>query len=215
MGELKINEDSLKPNSHKYREEQIEKASEERDRLPPIVKKDGVVSTKKPLGQKFVETFISDDTNSIKNYILMDVVIPGIKNAVLDVMEMAFFGTVSGKKRGRSERRDDRTDYRSSYYGNSSSRSRRDRKERAHRDEKVDYRNIILSNREDAEEVIEQLHKRIKKHGAASIADLFDLIDEPSNYNDNNWGWTNPRDIGLRRVARGFLIDVTEPEWLD
>lgn len=216
MSELKIEADSLKPNSHKYREEQAEKASKERDRLSPIVKKDGVVSTKKPLSQKFAEMFISDDTDSIKNYIFMDVIVPGIKNTILDVMEMAFFGTVSGKKRGRSSRRDDRTDYRS-YYGDSSRRDRRDRdnKERSRRDDKLDYRNIVLLNREDTEEVVEQLHKRIKKHGAASIADLFDLIGEPSNYNDNNWGWMDPRDIGLRRVARGYLIDVSEPEWLD
>ena len=222
MAELSIDTNSIKPNSYKYKEEQAKKSSgknmEERDKLSPVVKKGGVVSTKKPLGQKFAEVFMSEDTEDIKSYILMDVIIPGIKNTVLDVMEMAFFGSISGsKKRGRSHK-DDRTDYRS-YYGSSSDfrrSERRDReRDRDRRGNDLDYRNIVLLNRDETEEVINQLHKRIEKYGAVSIAELFDLIDEPSNYNDNNWGWDDERDIRIRRVSRGYLIDVAKAKYLD
>lgn len=221
MSGLSIDTSSIKPNSHKYHEDQKAKKEstekkEERDKLSPIVKKGGVVSTKKPLSQKFADTFMSEDTDDIKSYIVMDVIIPGIKNTVLDILEMAFFGSVSGKKRGRG-RKDDRTDYRS-YYGSSSSKrsDRRERdRDRDRRNNNLDYRNIVLLNRDEAEEVIDQMHDRIKKYGAVSIAELFDLIDEPSNYNDNNWGWTDERDIGIRRVSRGYLIDVAKAIYLD
>lgn len=220
MAELRFDTSSIKPNSHKYHDEQAAKAAsereEERDRLSPIVTKGGVVSTKKPLSQKFAETFITEDTSDIKNYILMDVIIPGIKNTVLDIVEMAFFGTVSGKGRQRSEKREDKRDYRSCYGGASRAQRReRESDRRSRRDDKLDYRNIVLLNRDETEEVISQLHKRIRKYGSVSIAELFDLIDEPSNYNDNNWGWKDERDIGLRRVSRGYLIDVAEAEYLD
>lgn len=217
MAEIKIDANSIKPNSHKYHEEQASMASEEKDKLSPVIKKGGIVSTKKPLSQKFAEAFMTEDTNDIKTYILMDVIIPGIKNTLLDTLEMAFFGTVSGNKKRRSGRRDNRTDYRS-YYESSSSSIRRERPERdrrSRRDDKLDYRNIILLDRGDTEEVIDQLRNRIKKYGAVSIAELFDLIDEPSTSSDNNWGWTDERDIGLRRVSRGYLIDVAEAEYLN
>lgn len=220
---IELDKESLKPNSHKYKAEQAEKAEEKRDKLSPIVNKEGVVSTKKPLGQKFADTFVSEDADSIKSYIIFDVVIPGIKNTILDVMEMAFFGTTSGRKRKSSSRRDDSTDYRSAYRGVSRSLTRdrdrdRDRgrvRERSRRDDKLDYRNIILKNRDDAEAVIDEMQRRIRKLDSASIADLFELIDEPSSYTDNNWGWKDERDIGIRRVSRGYLIDVAEPEYLD
>jgi hypothetical protein len=217
---MEIDKDSIKPNSHKYKAEQANEDAAERDKLSPIVKKGGVVSTKKPLGQKFADTFLSEDTDDIKSYVLWDVIIPGIQNTILDVMEMAFFGTSSGRNRSRSRRRrdDDRTDYRSSYRSSSSrdrDRSSSNRVRERQRDDKLDYRNIVLRNRDDTEEVIDEMRRRIRKQGAASIADLFDLIDEPSNYNDNNWGWKDERDIDIRRVSRGYLIDVEEAEYLD
>lgn len=215
MAEFKIDADSIKPNSHKYHESQAQK--EERDKLEPVVKKDGIVSTKKPLSRKFADTFLKEDTDDIKSYILFEVIIPGIKNTVLDILEMAFFGTVSGKKRG-GKKDDDREDYRS-YYGRSNSFKREDRrdrdKSRSRRDDKVDYRNIVLLNRDETEEVIDHLHKRIKKYGEVSIAELLDLIgEERIPPNDNNWGWRDERDIGIRRVSRGYLIDVAEAEYL-
>lgn len=217
MAEVKIDASTIKPNSYKYKE-QVEQ-QEDREKLDPIVKKGGVVSTKKPLSQKFAETFLIGDGMDIKIYIIRDLVIPGVKNAVLDVIEMAFYGTVSGRRRSTG-RRDVGTDYRSCYSSPSRREDRRERSDsrdrRSRRDDKLDYRNIILLNRDETEEVIRQLHKRIDKYGCVSIAELFDLIDEPiSNHNDNNWGWKDPRDIGIRRVSRGYLIDVSEAEYLD
>lgn len=217
---------SIQPNSHKYKEEQKKAASgqttkkdtvDDREKMAPVVKKEGVVSAKKPLGQKFIETFIPEDVADVKSYVVMDVIIPGIKNTVLDVLEMMFFGEVRGRKKksyydnGGKER----VSYNSYYRSDSSSRSSRSRDRRDDRDDKLDYRSIILRDRGDAEEVVDQMRKRIKEYGAASIADLFDLIDVTGRYTDNNWGWTDERDIGMRRVSKGYLIDVPEAEFLD
>lgn len=211
-----VNIDDLKPNSNKYKSQQSER--EKKDKLKSVVDKSSVVSTRKPIGKKIVDTFVTEDSNDIKSWLIMDVIIPGIKNTVLDMLQMAFFGEITS--RGRSSRYDSRsrTNY-SSYYGGSSrsrnSRSRYDERDRYERDEKLDYSNIILRNRGDAERVIEELRNRIRDCNAASIADLFDLLDLSSKYTDNNWGWTDERDIGIRRVSSGFLIDVAEPRYLD
>ena len=79
----------------------------------------------------------------------------------------------------------------------------------------MDFRNIVLRQRDDAERLIEEMRRRIRNNDSASVADLLDLIDIPGRYTDNNWGWDDERDIGIRRVSSGYLIDVAEPKYLD
>lgn len=219
----KIDIDQLKPNSHAYKEglkrrDSVEVVDNGRPKLAPAVKKESIVATKKTLGQKFKEAFISDDTKDVKSYIWGDVIIPTIKNTILDVGEMILFGSTSGR-RDRSRRDRDRVPY-SSYYKSDHNerrreRDRRDDDDRYRENDKVDYRNIILRDRRDAEDVVNKLRERIEEYEQATVADLFDLIDVSSNYVDNNWGWADPHDIGIRRVSSGYLIDVAEARHLD
>lgn len=222
MADIDVN--SLEPNSHKYKAEKANGGNQDpksREKVSPIVKRDQVVSTKKPLGKKFAETFMTEDTKDVKSWLLMDVIIPGVKNTILDILSMMFFGEVDNRRRGRRSRDDDRRNY-SGYYsgGSSSSRDRRDSRRRRDdsyydSDDRVDFRNIVLRNRNDAEDLIEEMRRRIKVEGSVSVATLLDLIDVPGRYTDNNWGWDDERDIGIRRVSSGYLIDVAEPKYLD
>lgn len=220
MADIDLN--SLEPNSHKYKAEKVQEdsARKSRDKILPVVDRDRVVSTKKPLGKKFAETFMTEDTNDVKSWLIMDVLIPGIKNTILDILSMMFFGEVDTRsRRGRSRRdRDDRVSY-SSYYRSSSDRrdrdSRRKRDDRYDSDDRVDFRNIVLRERDDAERVINAMRNRIRDDGSSSVADLLDLIDVAGRYTDNNYGWDDERDIGIRRVSSGYLIDVAEPKYLN
>lgn len=215
-----VNIDDLKPNSHVYKEGlKQEERKEQKEKIQAVVNKAGVVSTKKPLSKKFAETFIEEDVKDVKSYIVLDVIIPGIKNTILDVLSMMFFKEPYDR-RGHRSSRDDRYEYSARYkYKSNNDRLRRDRRdrddERYENDDKVDYRNIVLRNRSDAEEVVDQMRKRIRKYDTASIADLFDLIDITGKYTDNNWGWDREEDIGIRRVSQGYLIDVAEAKLLD
>lgn len=220
MAEIDVT--SLEPNSHKYKAEKAreEAVKQEKKKITPVVTREQVVSTKKPLRKKFAETFLSDDVTDIKTWLIQDVLIPGAQKTILNIISMMFFGEVVDRGYGssRSRRdRDERTDYRSSYRGSSDrrDRDRGRRRDRYESDDRVDFRNIVLRERRDAEEIIDRLRDRIEDSGSASIADLLDMVDATSRYTDNNWGWKDRRDIGIRRVANGFLIDVAEPEYLD
>lgn len=203
-----VNIDDLKPNSNAYRES--------RDRLDPIIKRGSVVSTKKPFSQKLKDTFIGEDIEDVKKYIMMEVIIPGVKKTILSAIRMAFFGEPEDDHYySRNSTR--HTDYAGRYKGRSYSTASPRKREREYRsdDEKVDYKNIVLRNREDAEDLVDEMKERIRKYGSVSIADLFDLINVTGNYNDNNWGWRDERDIGIRRINSGFLLDVRRAEYLD
>lgn len=207
----KVEIPNIEPNSNSYKEKKV---SDKKEKLDPVVRNGGVVSTKKPLSKKLTDTFIKQDIEDVKSYILMDVVIPGLKNLILDGLSMVFFGEVRKEKsRGRNYYdRDQRTNY-SSYYrsGRSSSHKEKER----YIDDKIDYQNIVLRYREDAEEVIDKLRGQIRDQGSASVADLFNLIDVAGKFTDNNWGWTRENQVGIKRVRDGFLIDVEEAEYLD
>lgn len=211
MAEVKI--DSLKPNSNKYKADQKEK-------MNPVVKANSVVSTKKPLSKKFAETFIKEDVRDVKQYLLMDVIIPGAKNMILDFLGMMFFGkqiSNSFQRRGGyyDSQRTNYTDYSERYRSRNYERADYRRGDKYLSDDKIDYQNVILRNCEDAENVVEHLRGRIHDQGSASVADLFDLINVAGKYTDNNWGWTRENQIGIKRVSDGFLIDVAEAKYLN
>lgn len=221
MADIDVN--SLEPNSHKYKAEKANSGNQDpknSEKVVPIVKRDQVVSTKKPLGRKFAETFMTEDTKDVKSWLLMDVIIPGVKNTILDILSMIFFGEVDSRRgKGKRRRYDDRVDYNSYYSGSYSNRERHGshRKENSYydSDDRVDFRNIVLRNRDDAEDLIEEMRHRIKSERSVSVATLLDLVDVPGRYTDNNWGWDDERDIGIRRVSSGYLIDVAEPKYLN
>lgn len=197
--------------------------SSKKDELVPIVNKDDVMLSKKPLSSKFADAFISDSAKDVKDYIVMDVIIPGIKDTIINCLEMIFFGSTTG--RGRSSRvtrlNSENTSYRAFYqsdydsYGAPRRRERRDRYRDDGYSDRIDYRNIIVRDRGSAEEIVSKLRGRIEKYGEATKSDLFELIDIPSSHVDNNWGWTDPRDIGIRRVTSGYLIDVADAVYLE
>lgn len=220
-----IDVNSLEPNSHKYKSEKAkneDSAKKSREKISPVIKRDQVVSTKKPFSKKIAETFMTEDTKDVKSWLIMDVIIPGVKNTILDILSMMFFGEIDSRsKRNRSGRNrdDDRTNY-SSYYRSSSNNRRnsyrnRDRDDYYSSNDRIDCRDIILRNRSDAERVIQSMRDRIRDLGSVSVAEMFDLLDLEGTYTDNNYGWDDERDIGIRRVSSGYLIDTTEPKYLD
>lgn len=218
MGEVKL--EDIKPNSFKSKEQTKKIVNKTAEKVTPVVTKGSVVSTKKSLAQKFADTFIREDIDDVKTWLITDIIVPGIKDTILDMLGMMFFGGNGGSyRRGHGRSGYDRehvsynTYYRSDYGGRSSRRE--DRGSRRPSNDKVDYRNIILQRRDDADRVVDEMCRRIDQYGQVSIAEMLDLMEISGKYTDNNWGWTSEKDIGIRRVSNGYLIDVAEAELLD
>ena len=76
------------------------------------------------------------------------------------------------------------------------------------------FPDIVLTNLEDAKEVVNQLYDRIERYDNATIADLLELCNLTSSYNQTRYGWTSKSQIGYKRVSNGYLIDVDESEYL-
>lgn len=219
MAEVKL-DDIKGSNSDVVKKAKTIISDKEKPKVKPVVNKSDIVSTHKSLGEKFADTFMNETVDDVKSWLIADVVVPGIKNTILDMLGMMFFGGGDYSRRDRSRGYDrERVSY-NSYYSSGrresrSSRDRRDRDDGPRRDGKIDYRNIIFRDRRSAEALVDELHRRIEVYEQVSIAEMFDLMEITGKYTDNNWGWTRKSDIGIRRVSNGYLIDVAEAEALE
>ena len=186
------------PNSHRFKAEQKELSEKKVEKVVS-----GKVKTNQNNTRKLTNIFISEDASNLKSYILMDVLVPAIKKAVIDIVtdgiSMLFYGDTShGNRRSSTtasyisynrysdrDRRDDRTSYGRSRYS---------------------YDDIILQSRGEAEEVLDRMSEMIDTYGIVSVADMYDLVGIATNYTDNKYGWTNLRNAEPIRVANGYML---------
>lgn len=209
MAEVKL--PKIEPNSKTYKEK--------REKMQPVIRKDEIISTRKPITKRLADKFLETDIQEAKEYFLRDILIPGIKDTVLDVISMLLTGEgySSNRRRGGYSNYSSygRSNYRSYSSSHRRSRDREARYEDTHREEKVSYRDIVVRERGDAEEIVDKLHDRIQDRGDATVAELLELVDIPSAYTDNNYGWTRCSQIDIRRVNGGWLIDVDDAKYLN
>lgn len=198
--------EELKPNSHKYHEAQ--KNSAEERKVEKVVK--GPIKTrKKPLGKKFLETFINDDLEDIKSYVFFDVIVPTVKDTVLEMVRMLLYG--GEKASNKKEKPYSRVSY-SSYYD----RDERKAKARGTGKATKEFYDIILDSRAEAEEVLDSLRDIVDQYGQASLADYHDLCGVTGSYTDNRYGWTDLTHVSISYIrGQGYIVDLPKAILID
>ena len=184
-------------NSHRAKEEQ--KTSLAEKKVEKVTT--GKVKTKKRSeGSKLKDVFISEDVRDVKSYIFLDVLVPAIKNAIVDIVTDGvnmIFGT--GKKRSSS----------SSNYVSYRDYSRRDDRSRDSRlSSRFNYDDLIFESRGEAENVRDQMDAMIDRYGVVTVADMYDMADISAPYTSNKYGWTNLRNADIIRVRDGYVIKL-------
>ena len=185
-------------NSHKSKRIAVE----DKNKVDKIVK--GKVKTKKK--NSILASFINDDLQDIKKYIVEDVLIPTIKKTITDVVknsiDMFFYGEVSRSNRSNSSR----ISY-SSYYD-------RDREPRSRRNSLL-IDDIVLESRAEAEEVLDRLDEMIEEFGMASVLNLYDLIGVTAPFTADKYGWTDIRSASVVRTKDGYMLKLPRALPLD
>lgn len=186
-----------KSNSHRSKETEKQ---EERQKLEPIAKGK---TKKKSEVRKFADTFIAEDITSVKDYIIMEVLLPAAKKAISDIVTNGIDMILYGETRSKSKSRESRVSYTSYYKDRDYDRPARSRGRYGY-----DYDDIILDTRKEAEEVLDRMDDLIDTYGMVSVADLYDLVGISGNYTDNKYGWTNLRNADVQRVRDGYLLKL-------
>lgn len=204
----------LPGNSYSDRKKKTETADEPR-KVNKVVKGE-VIQKRKGVGHKVAETFVGDDVRSVGSYILFDVVIPAAKNMLADAASQGVERMLFGDSRSRSRvsgRTGTNPSYGSMYRPRESRNGRREMSERSRATH--DFDEIILEERGEAEEVLDQLTLLVEDYGHAKVSDLYDLVGITGNYTDDKWGWFDLRAASTSRVRQGYLLDMPKPVVLD
>lgn len=191
-------EDNCVSNSYRSKEER------KHEPIEPVAV--GKLASKKSLGRKISETFITGDIKDVGEYIIGDVIIPGIKDFISELItngtDMLLYGSTRGR---RNKSRDGRTNYNSIYDGKKS--DDRKRKDTVNRDI-YDYGEIAFDDRAKATLVLDKLEDLLDEYKMVSVADMKEASGFQSDYTDNNWGWMDLSGAKIIRDRGEYILKM-------
>ena len=196
----------IKPNSHKYKTENSEKK-----KIEPVVKSGAKLRKKNEL-QKVAGSIISEDAKSVKSYILMDVLVPAIKDAIEDIVtngiRMLLRGDTSARRSGPSGG--------ISHMSYNKAYDRRDRSSLDRPRGVMDFDDLILPTRYEAEEVLRSLDDLIETYRIVSVADMYEAAGiRDFEYTARNYGWKDIRRAEVVHVRNGYWLKMPNVSPID
>lgn len=188
-------ENNYKPNSHAFKESQLQAAAkQEEKKVEKVI--GGTARVRKKSGiRKAMDNFISDDVPNIRTYVIKDVIVPTIKKIISETVDMALFG-----KSRKSNPIAGRVSYNRFY--------EEPRRQAAPVQTATVYsfNEVIVDNRGEAELVLSQMQDIIETYDAVSVADMYDLVGITGEYTDNRYGWTNISNAEIVRLRDGGCL---------
>lgn len=192
-----------KPNSNRYKEE-LKNGDSEEKRVSKVVK--GNVKTKKKSEiSKFADIFIVEDFHTVVTYALTDVLVPGAKKIIRDMLFESIdmlFGTTGS----RSKKSDGPHVSYAKFYDKDRERRPSDTPKYTGR---FNLDNLVFESRGEAEAVLDEMNNVIGVYGFVSVADLYDMsgLSNPP-YTSNKFGWTNVSTAEAVRISDGYILKL-------
>ena len=173
---------------------------------------------------KLGEVFLSEDAKNVKSYIFKDVVIPAIKDTIVNIIqtgtEMLFYGETRASNISKRARGGNNTyvSY-SSYY----ERGPKDRPTVRPNSDRVrsDSREFIYPTRGQAEDALHLLRECLEDYQVATVADLCRISNTETDtlmsdqWTDNDWGWYDLSGAYVKRIfGNQFLLVLPKPVYI-
>lgn len=175
------------------------------------------VRRRRSLGKQFKHTFFGGDAHTAMEYMITSVILPSVKEMLVEAMSSGFerliygdsrprrgapmgpLGQISYNRMSASRRPDDRPPL----------PPRMSRQARA----RHAFDEIVIQSRQEAEEVLDRLYDLVSRYDSATLADLYELTGLESSHVDHKWGWSDLHGSAIGRVrGGGYLLDLPEPE---
>src|SRR5699024_2459424 len=191
---------------------------EERKSLDKVVSAEPV-KVKKGLMSRLVTGVLGPEgLPGIGQYVSEEIIIPAIKNIIVDAVTSGINMVMYGENRPHNPRAVNRQPANRYYssgprptynYTSRYTSQQPDPKERhAPRANRYGIEEYVIENREDAAHVLTTLTEQADMYGSVSVADYYDLIGVTSEYTDNNYGWILETIVRatIRPVRGGYII---------
>lgn len=159
--------------------------------------------------KKFARSMLNN-TDDMGKYLLNDVVVPGLKSTILDVLSRMFYnqGFQSSSKNAfnpnRGPVKGQKTKYDNMYSKSKQSRIIYD---------DIRYDEMVFDDINQAKDFVNELYSRINISEEVSIADVYSIRgrSDLSSYTDNNYGWNSVNAISLVKTPQGWWVKFDEP----
>lgn len=164
------------------------------------------------LGKQALQALFAEDIKEVANYLLWDIALPSVKNAVSDIftsgIDRLLFGGDGGPQRSRSNKT--YTSYSNRTYGRRETPTERTYTQRDRREHNLE--SIIFATRSEAEDVLNHLISICDQYDVATVGDLYGMAGISQSYTDENWGWRDLRSGRAVRSRNGYILDLPKPE---
>jgi len=188
------------PNSYKSKQEAAE------PKIEPVISAPAHIKKKNTL-QKVADTFFVEDFATVRKYVLMEMLIPGVKRMVLKALEMWMLKDKGGsKKNGQGV---STVSYRD-YYEQPAVDNRSYRNS-----DYADFDDILFETRGDAELVKSQMEDILTKYRVVRVSDMFELARMTAPYTANRYGWTALSSAMVVPMRDGWTIKMPRAMPLD
>lgn len=194
--------------SNKQNSEELVPKKKEREHAKPVAKR---VQT---FGEKFKRDFLAEDINDIGGYLWHELIIPNLKDTLLNFLYTALWGE---RGRGASSYRDTKGRERRDYSGISRVgrvNVDRDRDRREPLNERKDFNldNMIFRTREEADMVLAKMEDYRRQYdGQVTVGYLYELLGESCPYTAEYYGWRDLTQASVQRVRNGCQLILPKP----
>lgn len=194
-----------------------EEADPEREKKVESVVTNEVTTRKKPLGRRILNIFVGGDSKSVAQYVIGDVLIPQVKDMIVEATTQGFERMIYGESRSGYRRRNPNrpgsgpTQYnRYAVRGNNPlGRAGADDRRPVAEPRGQDVDDLLFATRPEAELTLERMYDMLRDYESVSVADLYSLIGKSASYTDRKWGWTNLSGCRIYRDRdSGYVLEV-------
>ena len=168
------------------------------------------VVQKETVAKKTVTRFFGGDPKDVAIYTLRDVLLPALKETLLDIIckgsERLIMGDnapINRNFRLHNGRIDQYTSYNSMYDGPSRLNVNRARS-------RYDFADILIDSRPKAEDILSRMNDLLDNYGVVRVSDFYNEVGVTGVYTDQNWGWTDLRGSSVRQVRGGWVIEMPQ-----
>lgn len=200
--------EEYKGNSYKSREKRQKAEMIE----PPVKKVEKVITggaklKKKSELQKLRDTFISEDIGNVKSYILKDVLVPRIRDAIADIIknttDMVFYGTTRRTTTSSGKPIASKISYDGMFRGSTQNR------EPVKTRNGFDFDEITFQSRGDAELVLSTMEDMIEQYKVVTVGELYNLADvSTDNFMVYKYGWTDLHSAKAVPSTDGWVLKL-------
>lgn len=173
---------------------------------------------KRGLGRKFKETFIGGSLRDTADYMVVDVVVPAVRDTIVDALQGGIERLFNGES-NRPRRSAAPSAYSGvghvNYSGMSRTPTTQPRMLSRRSRTMHDFGEIVIDSLREANDVIEQMYEVLSRLGVVHVADLYEMTGIASSHVDHKWGWTSLQGTKAVRTRDGrYLLDLPEPTLL-